>query len=252
MPLVPLAYKFVATTVMLMELNYCATRLQLPINLPIKAEAVRVMIAPPDKMGFAGRLDTKEYSFSFPKSAKLCYITRLERGYQAHSTTKVQGELSTPEFLRQLVKVHSVINTNDAYRIATNWLTRIQVDVARLEREHPPVLKQQSINGHGVIPVFYVDWGEFKERSGPAVRVMIAGDTKDLLYLRQEAPSYSGRPGALIRDMDKLLAIPDAEFVKYSPLERSNLVARFAAVHYSTGTNAPITRQTDKEQKAIK
>jgi hypothetical protein len=36
--------------------------------------------------------------------------------------------------------------------------------------------------------------------------------------------------------MDKLLAISNEEFLKYSPLERSNLVTRFAAVDYSLPT----------------
>ncbi len=50
--------------------------------------------------------------------------------------------------------------------------------------------------------------------------------------------------------MDKLLAIPDEEFLKYSPQEKSNLVARFSAVTYPpitgeshgslTQTNAPV------------
>jgi hypothetical protein len=31
----PQAYKYVATAVMLMEINYCAARLQLPIKLPL-------------------------------------------------------------------------------------------------------------------------------------------------------------------------------------------------------------------------
>jgi hypothetical protein len=58
------------------------------------------------------------------------------------------------------------------------------------------------------------------------------------LKLRQEDDSYSKRPAALIKDMDKLLAIPDEEFLKYSPTERSNLIVRFAAVHYPPLDNA--------------
>ncbi len=149
-----------------------------------------------------------------------------------------------------MVGVLSTIDTNGAYRIATNWLASIQVDVARLERENPPALKQQSINGYGLIPVFYVDWEEQRERSDQTVRVMIAGDTKDLLYLRQEDDSYSMRPAALIKEMDKLLAISDAEFLRYSPLERSNLVARFAAVDYSADTPILADHQSQKAENA--
>jgi hypothetical protein len=80
---------------------------------------------------------------------------------------------------------------------------------------------------------------------------MIAGDTKDLLYLRQEDDSYSKRPATLIKDVDSLLAIPDAEFLTYSTLERSNLVSRFAAVDYGTprsGLAVP-AQQERKESK---
>jgi hypothetical protein len=35
---------------------------------------------------------------------------------------------------------------------------RIAVDVTRSDREQKSVLKQQSINGYGLMPVFYVDW----------------------------------------------------------------------------------------------
>jgi hypothetical protein len=189
MPAVPLAYKFVATAVMLLEVNHCASRLQLPTSLPIKEQDVKVMVFPPKVIGFAGRLDTANYSFSFAKSGRLRFITRLEEGYQAYSTTKTQGQLRTLEFLPQLVDIPSTIDTNGAYRIATNWLRSIGVDVARLEREDTPLIKQQSLMDRGLLPIFYVDWGTFGERTGPAVRVMIAGDTKDLLYLRQEDDS---------------------------------------------------------------
>jgi hypothetical protein len=233
MPVVPLAYKFVATAVMLMEINHCASQLQLPVRLPLKESDVRVAVFPPKVIGFAGRVDTTNFSFSFAKSGRLRFITRLENGYQAYSTTKAQGDLRTSEFLPQLVSVHSTIDTNGAYKLATNWLAKIDVDVARLQHDNPAISTQQSLNGYGPIPVFYVDWGQFQQRSGPAVRVMIAGDTKDILYLRQEDDSYSRRPTELIKGVDKLLAIPDEEFLKYSPLERSNLIASFAAVSYT-------------------
>ena len=242
----PLAYKFVATTVMLLEVNHCASRLHLPVALPLKEEEVKVFVFHPRAIGFAGRLDTTNFSFSFAKSGRLRFITRLENGYQALSTTKLQGDLKTSEFLPQLTAVRSVINTNEAHRLATNWLASIEVDVERLERIHAPEAKQWLLLDRMPLPIFTVDWGKFSglggpayRISGPAIRVMIAGDTKDLLYLRQEEDSYSKRPAALIKDMDKLLAIPDEEFLKYSPLERSNLVARFAAVDYAASTGVP-------------
>jgi hypothetical protein len=93
-------------------------------------------------------------------------------------------------------------------------------------------------------PIFEVTWGNKGERLSngmtdpiPGVIVMVSGDTGELIHLRQEDLSFSKRPPALIKDLDKLLAIPDAEFLQYSPEQRSNLVARFAAVNYSHPTN---------------
>jgi hypothetical protein len=257
---VPLAYKYVAVAVMLAEINYCASRLHLPIDLPVKESDIRVAMVynpsvhsrlqhRPIEYGFSGRIDTSKYTFSFPAGGflhpnpgKLRFIIRLDNGYEAYSTTKIQGDLPTREFLPQLVGVHSTIDTNDAYRIATNWLTAIDVDVQQLQKENPVTVKQQFLTDYGPLPIFDVRWGAGREDKwghpkSPVVDITIAGDTRDLLHLRQNDDSYSKRPFVLIKDMDKLLAIPDAEFLKYSALERSNLVARFSAVTYHVSTN---------------
>jgi hypothetical protein len=51
--IVPLAYKYVAVAVMLAEINYCAGRLHLPIDLPIKEQDVKAAVFPPRAIGFA-------------------------------------------------------------------------------------------------------------------------------------------------------------------------------------------------------
>lgn len=268
---VPLAYKFVATAVMLAEINYCASRLHLPIDLPVKESDIRVqriynphlrshLEHRPTEYGFAGRIDIQCYSFSFPaglssdpKPGKLRFITRLDDGYQAYSTIKIQGKLRTSEFLPQLVGIHATIDTNEAYHLATNWLMAIDVDVQRLNKEQPITVKQEHW-GNDPLPIFDVKWGEGRvdkwgHSESAVVEVMIAGDTKGILHLRQNDDSYSKRPFALIKDMDKLLAIPDEEFLKYSPMERSNLVARFSAVNYLLSqTNTPAETNVPAKQ----
>ena len=266
--IVPLAYKYVAVTLMLAEINFCASRLHLTIDLPIKEQDIKaVAVFPPRVIGFAGRIDTKDYSFSFAKSGRLRFITKLEDGYQSMGIYR--GSQVLREYHEHMSKIKSTIDTNDAYRIATNWLVAVDVDVQRLEKAHPSTTRQQSFiswptneNGYGGIrvdsegnispadgninrkslPLFDVYWGngdrdKWGHAMGPAVDIMISGVNGELLKLRQEDDSYSKRPVSLIKDMDKLLAIPDEDFLKYSPTERSNLVARFAAVHYSASTN---------------
>jgi hypothetical protein len=84
------------------------------------------------------------------------------------------------------------------------------------------------------LPIFDVIWGD---RRHPVIDIKISGVNGELLELRQEDDSYSRRPADLIRNLNKLLAIPDEEFLKYTPEQRSNLVSEFAAVHYPPITN---------------
>jgi hypothetical protein len=228
--IVPAAYKFISIILMLWEINYCSERLRLPTDLPVKEQDLRAeSVFPPSVIGFAGRLDTSKFSFSFAKSGRLRFITKLDDG---------RGNQTLHEYLEHLSQVKSTINTNNAYRIATNWLAAMEIDLPRLEKEHPPAVRQQTFvpwagfatnNAETPLPIFDVKWGDWAR---PVIDIQISGATGELLKLRQEDDSYSKRPASLIKDMDKLLAISDEEFQKYSPSERSNLVVRFAAVQY--------------------
>ena len=125
----------------------------------------------------------------------------------------------------------------------------MEIDLKRLEKEQPPLITQRFFltnTGDGtskekvLLPIFDVTWGH---KPNEAINVSISGINGELLKLRQEDDTYSMRPASLIKDMDKLLAIPDEEFLKYSDMERSNLVVRFAAVRYPPiTTNCPVTK----------
>ncbi len=111
-----LAYKYVAIAVMMAEINHCAIWLHLPMDLRVKNSDIRVArVSDPrirsrsehrrTEYGFSGLIDTEKYLFSFPAGifshpspGKLRFITRLDRGYQAYSTTKIQGDLPTMIF----------------------------------------------------------------------------------------------------------------------------------------------------------
>jgi hypothetical protein len=251
----PLAYQYVAITLMLAEVNYSASQLHLPVALPVTEKDIKgAMVVPTRlKFGVAGRIDTGRYAYSFFED-KLCLVIDLKAN---------RGNKTQREYLEELSHVPSTINTNDAYRIATNWLAALNVDLPKLERENPPQVRQRSIliwpesdtntttvgvdaqgnlyppNDRPVkevpLPLFDVDW---RDRSMSVVVMRVSGSGQ-LLELRQDhlpgdsAHDYSKRPSLMIKSVDKLLAIPDAEFLKYSPSERSNLLAEFA------GTNNP-------------
>lgn len=121
----------------------------------------------------------------------------------------------------------------------------MDIDVAKLEKVNPPCVNEYPIfyskQGPVPSPLLTVDWKN-PNASGydPAeITVEISAVSGELLKVTAGDGSFSKRGQPLIKDLDKLLAIPDEEFLKYTPEERSNLVARFSAVDYSQ-TNAPI------------
>jgi hypothetical protein len=240
-PIVPLAYKYVATAVMLMEINHCVSNLQLPVSLPLREQDIRASFIPrPGLMGVGGRFDFENYSFSFAtrpgaKETRLRYITNLRHPY--HSMEGGSPQMNA--YLEGLTHTKSLIDTNGAYRMAANWLERLEVDVPRLNAERRLTITQMKWMNRSLTPIFEVTWANHGERLSngmidpiSGIIVMISGDTGELIHLRQEDLSFSKRPPVLIKDLDKLLAIPDSEFLHYSADQRSNLVGNFAAVHY--------------------
>jgi hypothetical protein len=146
----------------------------------------------------------------------------------------------------------SLISTNEAYQLASNWLAAISVDVAALEKQNPPSVEQLFLYPDAasiddppekrervvLLPIFHVKWGDSKR---PAIMVSVFGPTKELLGMRQDDDSFSGRPKDLLKDVNTLLRIPDEEFAKYSDAQRRDLIVRFAAVKYDydVASNAP-------------
>jgi hypothetical protein len=223
------AYHWVALAVMLAEANYMAERLGLPEKrLITKAQLTHCFIPPVEIMKFGGRIDTGKYSFSFGETERLCFVTKLNP-FEDRTLTDASADLS---------KIKPVIGTNEAYCIASNWLDVIHVDVRKLEGCSSPRVKQQSYldpDDHRLkkLPIYDVEWWN---QNDCTVKVQIDGRNKQLFYLRLEDDSVSGRP-RLVKDSEKLLAIPDSEFAGYTRMERSNLVSRFSAVTYDPPTN---------------
>src|SRR6266404_5549070 len=77
---VPLAYKYAAVAVMLAEINYCANKLELPIELPTSAASLRTEhVSRPFLTGFGGTLETETFSFVFFRSGRIRQIVRINR-----------------------------------------------------------------------------------------------------------------------------------------------------------------------------
>lgn len=246
-----LAYKYVAMAVMMVQANFLMSKLHLKESEPIRSQDIIAQrIHGPFLTGFIGGIDTTKYHFGFFDSGREIIITKLE-DFHYQSMGLYRGNQSMKEFMERFSKIKSTIDTNDAYRLATNWLTTIGIDVERLQKENPVKVQQQFTlskkGGEVPCPLFYVQWGkqgedQFGHPRLPVIEVMISGINRELLHLIVGNDAYAKRPFALLKDTDKLLAIPDAKFLKYSSEERSNLVARFSAFNYSQSNAPPTTK----------
>lgn len=228
--LVTLAYKYVATLAMLCECQHFSQQLDLPIKGELSLTNVaKVYVCPPKILGFGGSMRVENYEFNFTDGKGLYNIVRVDRF----------GSVSWEELLSRLAREKSLIGTNEAYELATNWLSVVGVDVAKLEMKYRHTVSQHSLSPvdndsvgrtNVVIPLFYVDWG------GGDVTMTIYGTTKELLDMRIEDASLSTRPKRFIKNWETLLAIPDAEFLKYSDPQRMELFKKHSLVKFPQPT----------------
>ena len=230
MPEVPLAYKYVALAVMLVEVNYCATRLKLGMSLPARVDdAKRAFVAAPGLIGFGGRIDFENYAFSFTKSSHLRYITKLQAGTMYAAGIQPPAGVPLKEHFTAMAKKRSLIDVDDAFSLATNWLAAIEVDVQQLMKEQPCEKQQLIIQDSLKVPIFTIRWGTPGKRPFPRVSVIIDGSTKELLELRQEDISYSNRPSELMVEVTNLLKISDADFEKFTTEQKNALLQKHKA-----------------------
>jgi len=216
---VSMAYRVVAVERMLGEVNYFAQQLQLPTPRPIRPADITWSHLNPPRTGFGGAITVRNCDFSFPNrgEGKLCYITRLTVR-DGHDVLDLYPELaSTP----------SLIDSNGAYQLATQWLTSVSVDVPALEQKYKSNVRQWFFWGKPenlpkdqwsvpaitstnktMLPIFDVRWGDGET---PPVKVTILGSTKELLQLRMEDSSFSRRPPLVITNALELDDIPDPQ-----------------------------------------
>lgn len=220
------AYKFVAIALMLIEVNFAAVKLRLPIEVPIRESDLRYKLVAPPEFGWGiccGRIDANGYAFGFSHQGTLQFIWKI----------KPFGEVSTFERNELLSKQSSVIGEGEAYKIATNWLASMGIDVKALEIKHPSAVRQQfrwkpaDIRKKDMLPIFDVKWGPWEN---PKVFIEIDGRNRGLLHLRLEDESITIRSPPQIKDRNVLVGISDKEFASYTEKQRSELLERFVVI----------------------
>jgi hypothetical protein len=254
-----LVYRAAVINKMLEEANYFADKLQLPIKRPVQiTDIATAHISSPWyslirdeqtmpykivslygtnifnasipretrlrslKFGTSGTIETTNFFFSFD-NGKLREVERLS----AHEVEYYAKDLD------KLIGKPSLIDTNGAYRLATQWLAAVDVDVAALEKASGHLIK----GGHNIqqlqvlpigatnpvpVPIYYVDFGSkhhlaagpnLKDYDEPLVSVEILGTTKELqdLIVNDDInnTSFSRRPLLLITNAIDLIRTPN-------------------------------------------
>jgi hypothetical protein len=236
-----LAYRFVAVTLMLGQVNSFCTKLELPLDHAVTEADVRngSHVGPANAGNFTGSILIDQYYFGFGRG----HLANFgKRGVTPNSDSDVKRRNI------ELSKLSSLIDTNGAYQMATNWLAKSGVDVPLLEakyrlniiqwRYYPDGQPSQGLQATTrkavMLPVYEVQWrgslvrGNRKRPERPVVSMTISGVTKELLEYHLLDDSLMPGPAIQINEPEKLLAIQDAEFQKYDALQRSNLITQFS------------------------
>lgn len=195
------AYHDEALKLVLQEANEVAKALHLSEKLPItRADVVHAFIGP---FGYAyvnhslGNITTRNYFYNVRDGYKFSNLARegvveMCRRYQE-------------EYLWPLVRM----DTNAAYRLATQWLAAVSVDVKALSRDH----RVTVICDHDYVfappgkfvPVYVVSWlnDPGVMRGGAYVRLF--EPTETLLELSVDDPKYILRKPLVVTNLAFLL-----------------------------------------------
>jgi len=180
----------------MLEANKAARELKLQETLPItRSNVVDVYISKPrmaQATGGIGSISTSNYTYSVSIGGKLSFVyiwrfdsdrLELEKNYQWPL---------------------SLIDTNAAFRLATQWLAAASMDVARLNRDCVISVWPRITDRPGYfVPVYRVAWAKQEE---PVANVELFLPTKTLRDLRVNRLEYILRSGIEFTNLEELLS----------------------------------------------
>jgi len=178
-------YRVQAVRRLLDQVNEIAGNLGLPEKLPLTEQSVGAFVSKPDmaaELGMVGTIETLNYSYSFARSNKFCFLTLQ------HSEEKFHDWLNDYSWPVRLA------DTNGAYALATQWLGSVSMDVAALNRDCKVGFMLCGLKGHGkrqtFSPVYWVLWLPDPKVRRPIASVQLFAPTKTLIQLRVEDARY--------------------------------------------------------------
>lgn len=215
---------------MLGEVNFFGNRTGLQFDHPITEADVRAgsHVGPPKTNDFSGSILTDKYFFGFGWG----HLANFHRNdFKSDSDRTVRERNAT------LSKLSSLVDTNGAYQLATNWLSAIGVDVVALNKKYNINIVQWRSRPEGLsespvmLPVYQVEWRgspfptKTREREMAVVTLTALGTTKELVEYHMLDDSLFVRPRLQVPEPEKLLSIKDVEFQSFDALQRSNLLS---------------------------
>jgi len=203
-------YRQAAFRLVLQEANRVARELQLPGELPITESNLFEAVVTPFGYNYLnkriGSVTTKKYCYYVSQGNKFSY---LEATHVAQDCYKFQDQYTWPI---------SRLNTNEAYKLATQWLAAVSMDVAAMNRDCDVTVELDSLgftpSPGKFVPIYYVSWMRKGYKKGDDVASLVSNDvatvevftpTKTLLQLRVEKPQYILRKPLIFTNLDSLL-----------------------------------------------
>jgi hypothetical protein len=196
----PLAYQSAVTKLLLAEANIYARQLNLPESLPITASTTtEIYVTSPslaERFGALGSLHTTNFAYGFGRGNHLSYITRRIKGDNPNDYDANKPYAIDP----------ALVNTNAAFSMATQFLSKAFVDVSRLSTSsivsiHPWVILHMTTSKCTV---------QWQRKGKPVVKVVLSPPTAELWTLRVEDPSLILRQPLHITNFDYLLSQTNA------------------------------------------
>lgn len=251
---ISVAYRKAVIDQMLNEVNYFLIHLKLPVSYPLHVSDLKfVFVGSPwysqivstdtnlslleriqaAKFAVSGSFQTTNYVFAF-HGGKLWNL--MTNGKYRENFDMYPTWAKTP----------SLVDTNGAYQLATQWLASVSVDVTRLNQEQQVQVDQwyymkiaddpwsypvpPTTTNRTLMPIYDVKWGE---GDVPPVKVTVFGPTKELIELQLEDTSYSRRPPLIITNALELNRVPDP------PIQQLNRMTPKAQTNSSDLKNSP-------------
>jgi hypothetical protein len=151
---------------------------------------------------------TTNFGFIFDEGGLIC-------------VRNMKTNIEEVEHYKEWAKMPSLIGSNEAYHLATNWLARVSVDISALNKKYEAHVGQpffwgdQGTNkayppGWGIgtnkitLPLYYVTWGD---TNNEAAKVGIFGPTKQLMGLTIEDQSLLTRMFIVVTNQKELMAM---------------------------------------------